>query len=149
MNSSKLDQKDSSTEAASKPETNAKSTRSKLLVNLYIGSVAVISFVSLVALWRATIPLQDFATPSGWISLVVICVLIAMSEWFSVNLYFRKTAVSTSAIPILVGYLLFGPIGIFVVSLTVALVLWLKHHSPINRFFFNFGNHLLSGALCL
>ena len=122
---------------------------SKVLVNLYIGSVAIVSFVSFAALYQANLPVQHIISPSAWISLLVISVLIAMSEWLSVNLYFRQTSVSTSAIPILVGYLLFGPMGILVVSLAVAFALLIKHRSPISRFIFNFSNHMLSGTLCL
>ena len=128
--------------------TNDKPESSKLVVNLYIGIVALVSFVSFAALYRATAPLQHFASSYGWISLLVISLLIAMSEWFSVNLYFRQTSVSTSAIPILGGFLIFGPIGIFVVSLTVALALFVKHRSPVSRLIFNFSNHLLAGTLC-
>ena len=129
-------------------ELKAKPKSSKFPVNFYIGSMAFVSFISFVALYRMTMPLQHLASSSGWVSLLVISILIAMSELFSVNLYFRQTSVSTSAIPILVGYLLFGPIGILVVSLTVAFVLFLKHHSPVSRFIFNFSNHMLAGTLC-
>ncbi len=129
-------------------DLKAKSKWSKFPVNFYIGSLAFVSLLSFVALYRITTPLQHLDSYSGWISLLVISVLIAMSELFSVNLYFRQTSVSTSAIPILVGYLLFGPIGILVVSLTVAFVLFVKHHSPVSRFIFNFSNHVLAGTLC-
>ena len=46
------------------------------------------------------------------------------------------------------GYLIFGPIGILVVSLTVAFALFVKHRSPVSRLIFNFSNHLLAGTLC-
>jgi putative nucleotidyltransferase with HDIG domain len=118
-------------------------------VNLYIGIVAIVSFGSFGALYQATLPLQHRFSPLAWTSLLVISILIAMSEWLSVNLYFRQTSVSTSAIPILVGYLLFGPLGILVVSLAVAFALLIKHRSPLSRFIFNFSNHMLAGTLCL
>jgi diguanylate cyclase (GGDEF)-like protein/putative nucleotidyltransferase with HDIG domain len=129
-------------------DLKTKPKNSKFPINFYIGSMALVSLLSFVALYQASIPLQHLDSFSGWISLLVISVLIAMAELFSVNLYFRQTSVSTSAIPILVGYLLFGPIGILVVSLTVAFVLFVKHRSPVSRFIFNFSNHLLAGTLC-
>jgi diguanylate cyclase (GGDEF)-like protein/putative nucleotidyltransferase with HDIG domain len=130
-------------------DTSTKPRDSKFIVNIYIGVVALISLVSFAAVYRASTPLQYFLSPSEWISLFVICILIAMSEWFSVNLYYGQTAISTSAIPILAGYLLFGPLGTLVVSLTVAITLFVKYRSPISRFFFNFGNHILAGTLCV
>ena len=151
--SPRADNNDSLIEPKLMPESNqintpTKSRSSKLVVNLYIGTVALVTLLSFVALYRATDSMQYFVSSSEWISLLVISLLIALSEWFSVDLYFRQTAVSTSAIPILVGYLLFGPIGILVVSLTVALALLLKHRSPFSRFIFNFSNHILAGTLC-
>jgi len=130
------------------PERSSKSHGSKLIVNLYIGIVTLVSFVTFAAAHQTTTPAQHLLSFSEWISLSIIAVLIVMSEWHSVNLYFRQTAISTSAIPILVGFLLFGPIGTFVVSLTVAAALLVKYRSPISRFFFNFSNHILVGTLC-
>jgi diguanylate cyclase (GGDEF)-like protein len=130
-------------------EASANTAGSKFIVNLYISAVALISFASFVALLQWGHPTQYFESSSEWISLLVICILIALSEWFSVNLYFRQTAISTSAIAILAGYLLFGPIGTLIVSLTVAIALFIKYRSPLSRFFFNFGNHLLAGTICI
>jgi putative nucleotidyltransferase with HDIG domain len=72
-----------------------------------------------------------------------------MSEGFSVDLYLKQTSVSTSAIPILGAYLLFGAIGIVVASLALAISLWVKFRSPFSRFIFNLSNHLLVGAIIL
>jgi len=120
--------------------------RSKSIVNYYIGLLTLISFLFFTATYRATTPLLPLVSTSGF-GLLVISVLIATSEWYSVNLYFRQTAISTSAIPILVGYLLFGLLGTLVVSLAVAVALFVKYRSPISRFFFNFSNHMLAGTL--
>lgn len=152
-NSLPVNNDDSSIEPKTMPVSNqidiaAKPRSSKFLVNLYIGLVALASLAAFVAIYRETSPLQYFASSSEWISLLVFSALIVLSEWFSVDLYFRQTAVSTSAIPILVGYLLFGPIGVLVVSLAVALALCIKHRSPVSRLIFNFSNHILAGAFC-
>jgi diguanylate cyclase (GGDEF)-like protein/putative nucleotidyltransferase with HDIG domain len=162
VRSSKLIQESSSGPVSSNPaaevatesdsdqlDAPAKTTSSKFIVNLYIGAIALISLASFVAILQWSYPTQYFASSSEWISLLVVCILIALSEWFSVNLYFRQTAISTSAIAILAGYLLFGPIGTLMVSLTVAIALFIKHRSPLSRFFFNFGNHLLAGTICI
>jgi putative nucleotidyltransferase with HDIG domain len=119
-----------------------------VIVNLYIGVVALISCLVFAAMLRLAAPMQHSASDSQWISLLVLAALIIASEWFSVNLYFEQTALSTSAIPILAGYLLFGPTGILVVSLVVAVTLFVKYRSPLSRFFFNFSNHILAGTLC-
>ena len=129
-------------------ETTTRHPASKWMVNLYIGALTLISLTLFAAAFKLTTPLLQLPSWSEWTSLLVISILIGTAEWYSVNLYFGQTALSTSAIPILVGYLLFGPIGVFVVSLTVAFTLLAKYRSPISRFFFNFANHLLAGMLC-
>lgn len=131
------------------PDVPPKTGSSKFIVNLYIGVLTMISLVSLAGINQVMTPTQHFLSSSEWISLLVIAFLIAMSEWFSVNLYIRQTAISTSAIPILSGYLLFGPGGVLVISLTVAIALFVKYRSPVSRFFFNFSNHVLAGTLCI
>jgi diguanylate cyclase (GGDEF)-like protein/putative nucleotidyltransferase with HDIG domain len=140
--------KPDSQSGADKPAAPARSNRSNPIVNYYIGLITLISLLFFTVTYKATTPLLPLLASSGWISLLVISTLIAMSEWYSVNLYFRQTAISTSAIPILVGYLLFGLPGTLVVSLAVAIALFVKYRSPISRFFFNFSNHLLAGTLC-
>jgi diguanylate cyclase (GGDEF)-like protein/putative nucleotidyltransferase with HDIG domain len=129
-------------------EQPAASSGSKTIVNLYIGLIALIALTAFVAVCRVTPSIMYFPSASEWGALFVIAILIASSEWFSVNLYFNQTAVSTSAILILAGYLLFGPVGIFGVSLVVAITLFVKYRSPISRFFFNFSNHILAGTFC-
>ena len=128
-------------------EGSVHSNRSRAHVNHYIGLVTLISVLFFVATYQATMRAQPLVV-SAWSSLLIISALIAMSEWYSVNLYFRQTAISTSAIPILVGYLLFGLTGTLVVSLVVASALFIKYRSPISRLIFNFSNHLLAGTLC-
>ena len=123
-------------------------TVSKMTVNLFIGALACIALLTFTAIYQRTPLPQYISSPFTWVSLIVILALIALAEWFSVDLYLRQTALSTSAIPILVGYLLFGPLGIFAVSLVLAVTLLIKYRSPISRLLFNFSNHLLAGTLC-
>jgi diguanylate cyclase (GGDEF)-like protein/putative nucleotidyltransferase with HDIG domain len=131
-----------------KSSVPARPTRSKAMVNYYIGLLTITSLLFFAATYQATMPVLPPISSPLWLSLLVISTLIATSEWYSVNLYFRQTAISTSAIPILVGYLLFGLPGTLFVSLAVAAALFVKYRSPISRFFFNFSNHMLAGTLC-
>jgi diguanylate cyclase (GGDEF)-like protein/putative nucleotidyltransferase with HDIG domain len=131
------------------PGPTIPATAPKIAVNLYIGALTCIALLSFAAIYQRIPFMQYIPSPFPWMSLIVILALIALAEWFSVDLYLRQTALSTSAIPILVGYLLFGPLGIFAVSLFVAVTLLIKYRSPISRFLFNFSNHLLAGTLCL
>jgi putative nucleotidyltransferase with HDIG domain len=84
-----------------------------------------------------------------WMGLIIISILIALSEGFSINLYVRESSISTSAIPILVAYMILGPIGVVCASLVIAISLYIKYHSHHSKFVFNFSNHLLAGTLCL
>ncbi len=84
-----------------------------------------------------------------WLGLGAIAVLIALSEWFSLDLYARQTSISTSAIPILVAFLIFGPIGTVIACLVLSVSLVVKYRSQFSRFIFNLSNHLLAGSLCL
>jgi diguanylate cyclase (GGDEF)-like protein/putative nucleotidyltransferase with HDIG domain len=131
------------------PEGPAKTGRVNLIVSLYIGAVGILSLASFLAVYQLTDSIYQVVSFPAWAGLVIILGLIVVAEWFSVELYFRQTAVSTSAIPILAGYLLFGPVGILATSLTVAVALFIKHRSPVSRFLFNLGNHVLAGTLCL
>ncbi len=140
---------ESDVDTGPEPSTmSTKSANSKLIVNLYIGFIALAALVSFAAVYQMTTPVHYALSSSEWLTLSFICIFIGFSEWFSVGLYFKQTAISTSAIPILVGYLLFGPIGILIVSLTVAVALWTKYRSPVSRFLFNFSNHILAGTIC-
>ena len=125
-----------------------KTQTSNVPVNLYISILTSVAFLSFTWIYLTTTPIQFFPSSSAWFGLLVISGLIALAEWYSVDLYFKQTALSTSAIPILVGYLLFGPLGVFVVSLMVAVTLLIKYRSAFSRFLFNFSNHLLAGTLC-
>jgi diguanylate cyclase (GGDEF)-like protein/putative nucleotidyltransferase with HDIG domain len=121
-------------------EQTSDSSRPKWLVNLYIGSLATISAILFVLLFRWT-PNFD------WIGLSVFALIVLMTEGFSIEIYVRSTSVSTSAAPMLAGILLFGPVGALVVSLVFATVAKIKHSSPFSRYFFNISNQLLAGLL--
>jgi diguanylate cyclase (GGDEF)-like protein/putative nucleotidyltransferase with HDIG domain len=112
----------------------------------FIGVLALFATMSIAFLtfWvQPDIALEAF----DWVGMIVIASLIILSEIFSIDLYVKQTSISTSAIPILVAYLLFGIVGIMLASLVLALALLIKFRSPFNRFIFNLSNHILSGTL--
>ena len=127
---------------------NKKSRRPNHAVGFFIGGVFLISILSFTAILQ-WVPYTPDNRQFDWIGLIIISILIVLSEVFSIDLYVRQTSVSTSAIPILVSYLIFGPMGAAWASLVVAVSLLIKYRSRFNRFLFNFGNHLLSGTFIL
>ncbi len=133
----------------SQAETDSKTSlasRSKNAVRGFIGALALLAFLSLAALVYWSFPSITFQ-PSDWTGLLVIAGLIIFSEIFSIDLYVKQSSVSTSAIPILVAFLLFGVSGIVFASVVLAVSLLIKFRSPFSRFIFNLSNHLLSGTL--
>ena len=120
----------------------------KYAVEIFISPLFLVSAISFGAILRLT-SFANLAESLDWFSLIVTLLLIVLSERFSIDLYIRQSSISTSAIPVLVSYLIFGPIGVISASLVLALSLAIKYRSPINRFVFNFSNHLLAGTLTL
>lgn len=80
-----------------------------------------------------------------WIGLLAFVLLVILTEWFSIDIYARNSAISTSAVPILAGTLIYGPMGALLLSFTFATVAMIKHHSPPSRFLFNFSNQMIAG----
>ena len=116
--------------------------------SIFIGALAMISFLAFgTLLFR--FPMKDPAQSIDWFCLIAISLLIVLSEIYSIDLYVRQTSVSTSAIPILVAYLIFGPVGVAWASLVLAVSLVIKFRSRFSRFVFNFSNHLLAGTIIL
>lgn len=118
------------------------SERPNWIVNAYIGMLALIT-IFLVSLANTQISHTD------WLGLGFFVLMVVLTEWLSLDIYARNTAVSTSAAPMLAGVLLFGPPGAVVLSLCFATVAMIKYRSPFNRFFFNISNQLIASMLCL
>ena len=83
-----------------------------------------------------------------WLGLAALTVILALTEWFSVDIYYHDTSVSTSTAPLLAGIFLFGPVGLLVMSLTFALIAKIKHNSKWSRVIFNTCNQWLAGLIC-
>lgn len=116
-------------------------TRPPWLINAFI------SVVTLTALG-----VFAFASQAGsradWMGLILFATLTLSTEWLAIEIYVRETSISTSAAPFIAGAMLFGPLGVMVLSLVVAGVAALKHRSRLSRWVFNTSNHLISGLLC-
>jgi diguanylate cyclase (GGDEF)-like protein/putative nucleotidyltransferase with HDIG domain len=85
----------------------------------------------------------------SWAGLILFVSLLALTEWLSIDLYIRDTAISTSAAPMLAGAILFGPVGALVLSITFGLTAYIKFRGPLNRILFNASNQLLVAMMYL
>lgn len=132
-----------------KPETEkAAPTRiSKVPVNLFIGGLFIGS-LALFGYLYAIAPgaYRDFSIAS-WLGLAAMALLLVLTEMYSIYLYTKNTSLSTSAVPILAGTLLFGPVGSLILSLVYAVTISIKFRSPFSRFIFNFSNQLIAGMI--
>jgi len=100
--------------------------RPKVGVNIYIACLAILGLLLLSLADRSLSGLD-------WAGLGLFVIIVILTEWLSIDIYARNTAVSTSAAPILAGALLFGAPGAVVLSLTFATVALIKYRSPISR----------------
>lgn len=83
------------------------------------------------------------------LGLLLFVVMLIFTEWISLDLYVRDTAISTSAVPMLAGTLLFGPVGALVLSIAFALTSYFKFRGPFSRILFNASNQLIAAMLYL
>jgi diguanylate cyclase (GGDEF)-like protein/putative nucleotidyltransferase with HDIG domain len=114
--------------------------KSALSVNVFIGIVCAVAGALFYFVYNPSVTLD-------WLGLSAFALMVIVTEWFSIDIYIRNTAISTSAAPILVGTLLFGPFGSLFLSLVFALTAMIKYRSPISRFVFNLSNQLIAGML--
>ncbi|HJW91943.1 MAG TPA: diguanylate cyclase [Anaerolineales bacterium] len=114
--------------------------RAPWVINVFI-SVVFLLAMGLFALVFKPVPQLD------WFGLLAFAMVVLLTEWLSIDIYVNDASVSTSAAPIMAGTLLFGPLGALVLSLTFAAVTTFKHHSPLSRLIFNFGNQMLACML--
>lgn len=121
------------------PKTHAP-LHSKWLVRAFVAGLALVSLALFSLLYQ---PIQTL----DWVGLFFLALIVVITEWLSIDIYVRDTSVSTSAAPMLAGTLLFGPLGVLVLSLTFAVTAMIKHRSVLSRFIFNFSNQMLGGML--
>jgi diguanylate cyclase (GGDEF)-like protein/putative nucleotidyltransferase with HDIG domain len=139
--------KEEAVEAPAPPVLKTEQKDSTAKVNLYIGFVTFIALLSWGVVSKLSAFRLDHYSPLDWLSLSVFAILVVLTEWFSIELYVKNTTVSTSAVPMLAGTLLFGPLGSLVLSATFAVTALIKYRSPISRFFFNFSNQIIAGMI--
>jgi putative nucleotidyltransferase with HDIG domain len=122
--------------------------KSNHAAGVFIAILALVSGLSFAAILHS-MPFTVNGESLDWLALLILSILVIVSEGLSIDLYFGQSSVSTSAIPILVAYLIFGPLGVIWISLVLAISLMIKYRSHFSRFVFNFSNHVLAGALSL
>lgn len=128
-------------------KSGRKSGTSDIAARLFAFTTFLASLLAFTATLRS-LQFEDIY-PDHWGGLVILCLLIVISELLSIDLYSKRSSVSTSAVPILLSVLLYGPVGVVLSSLVVALSLFIKYRSPFNRFLFNIGTHILAGTVTL
>lgn len=131
-------------EAAEDGEAKDDDRRPGWPVNLFIGCVAIGALISFAAVLKLSPIHLDTYSAIDWLALATFAALVVLTEWLSVELYVKHTTVSTSAVPMLAGSLLFGPLGALILSATFAITALIKYRSPASRLIFNFGNQLIA-----
>ena len=131
------------------PSPKKENKGSTASVQLFIGAVTIFALFSWLAVYKFSPVRLDQFTPLDWLSLGVFALLVVLTEWFSIELYVKNTTISTSAVPVLAGTLLYGPLGSLVLSAAFAVTALIKYRSPISRFFFNFSNQIIAGMIYL
>ena len=131
------------------PISSTSKKRSKVPVYLYISGLFTFSLLAFGGFYLLAPALYTGLSLQSWLGLASCIFLVMLTEWYSIDLYTKGTSLSTSAVPILAGTLLFGPIGSFALSLTYAICTGLKNRSRFNRYVFNLSNQLIAGILYL
>ncbi|MGZ6317165.1 MAG: HD-GYP domain-containing protein, partial [Anaerolineales bacterium] len=134
---------------AETPAPKKEHKESTASVKLFIGAVTMFALLSWLAVYNFSAFRFEHYTSLDWLSLGVFALLVVLTEWFSIELYVKNTTISTSAVPVLAGTLLYGPLGSLVLSAAFAVTALIKYRSPISRFFFNFSNQIIAGMIYL
>ena len=133
-------EKTASVEEIKSPRKLPKNT--KQWVDLYI------LVLGMAAIGLLSYSLLKFPT-TDWLGVAVFIILVTATEWSSIDIYIRSTSISVSAVPLIAGILLIGPVCALGMSIAIALVAYFKHKSPLSRFIFNFSNQLIATLICL
>lgn len=128
-------------------EISKESRKSIFKVYNYIIVLGLFTAVTLFVTSRLLVDSVRAYSSTDWLGLASLTLVIILTEWFSVNLYVKNTALSTSAVPIATLIILFGPLGTLAASTVFAITAAVKYRSPFNRIVFNFSNHILTGML--
>ncbi len=118
-------------------------------VHIYIGGLALVAAALFFGLGRIAPELYRFNWLQIWPGLLTSSALVMLTELFSIDLYIGKTSLSTSAVPILAGILLFGPIAGVILCTIYAVVVGIKYRSKFNKYIFNLSNQVIAAMLYL
>jgi diguanylate cyclase (GGDEF)-like protein/putative nucleotidyltransferase with HDIG domain len=148
-------------EAATVPRgTSAISEKSSILstgkpkshfqpVHFYIGGLAMLAGLLFYILFQYAPQYFQINWMQIWPGLLTCMIFIVITEMFSIDLYFGKTSLSTSAVPLLAGTLLYGPVAAVILSATYAIIVGINHRSKLNKYIFNFSNQVIATMLYL
>jgi diguanylate cyclase (GGDEF)-like protein/putative nucleotidyltransferase with HDIG domain len=125
------------------PDAKPRSSHPKVL--LYIAGLAVIAIIFSAFAFSKPLNLNGFLLEKHWIGLVAISLIVISTEWLSIDLYVKNTSLSSTAVPLVAGFILFGPFGVVAISLVYAITAGIKYRSPFNRVVFNLSNHVIAG----
>jgi len=115
-------------------------------VYMYIAVLTLIALLASALGYR--ISPSNFPDSSlEWIGLAALIFMTILTEGFSISLYVGNTSISTTAVPLISSFILFGPFGILISSAAYAVTAAIKFKSPFNRLVFNFSNHVIAGML--
>ncbi len=116
-------------------------------VRLYIALVTLVAITLSALIFLNPFQFELSLPTQAWTGLLAIAAIIVVTEWFSIDLYVKNTSLSTSAAPLAAGFLLFGPIGVFITSVSFAITAAIKFRSRLNKFFFNLSSHIITGMV--
>jgi len=126
---------------------NKTSTHLVTPVLIYIFGLAMLAILFSFGLYQFAPELYQVNWIQIWPGLVTCLILVILTENFSIDLYIGKTSLSTSAVPILAGTLLFGlSVGV-ILSAAYAVVVEIKYRSKFNKYIFNFCNQAIAAML--
>ena len=133
----------SSTSSAEKPKSHFQP------VHFYIGGLAMLAGLLFYVLYQYAPQYYQINWIQIWPGLLTCMIFVVITEMFSIDLYFGKTSLSTSAVPLLAGTLLYGPIAAVILSATYAIIVGINHRSKLNKYIFNFSNQVIAAMLYL
>jgi diguanylate cyclase (GGDEF)-like protein/putative nucleotidyltransferase with HDIG domain len=121
-----------------------KSTNNVRAVYIYIGGLAALAISLFYGLYRYAPEYYQINWMQVWLGLLTCVVFVVLTELYSIDLYLGKTSLSTSAVPILAGTILFGPVAGIILSATYAVTVGIKYRSKLNKYIFNFSNQVIA-----
>lgn len=134
-------------EKTSESSISGKSKSHSQPVYFYIGGLAVLA----VSLFYGLYYYAPEYYQINWIQILpglLTCVFfVTITELYSIDLFLGKISLSTSAVPLLAGTLLYGPIAGVILSITYAVIVGIKYRSKFNKYIFNFSNQVIAMML--